>query len=35
MKQFVVLLILLFANVYSFAQQIAGKVLDEFKEPLP
>ena len=34
MKQFVVLLTLLFANVFSFAQQISGKVLDENKEPL-
>lgn len=35
MKHFLVFLTLLFANVCSFAQQIAGKVLDEFKEPLP
>ena len=35
MKQFLVFFTLLFANVCSFAQQIAGKVLDEFKEPLP
>ena len=34
MKQFVVLLTLLFANVYSFAQQITGRVLDEYEEPL-
>ena len=35
MKHFLVFLTLFFANVCSFAQQIAGKVLDEFKEPLP
>ena len=34
MKQFVVLLILLFVSVLSFAQHISGKVLDENKEPL-